>query len=78
MSETVQIVEGESRVCFNITIEADDVLESMEPESFIVGVSSSDPDVTFMSSEATVFINDSSSKFWRGKCAGIFFKKNWF
>lgn len=58
----MEIVEGEVEACVNITIVDDDILESLEPESFNVTLSSSDTSVTFLSPSATVSINDSSGE----------------
>ena len=51
---------GESVVCADIPLTQDQVVET--PETFIVILSSSDPDVVFVRDEATVNIVDSTRK----------------
>lgn len=61
LSETLEIVEGQSRACVNIEIIADGVLESLELERFNVSLTSSDP-TACLPPPAAVFINDTTSK----------------
>ena len=62
ISRTLELVQGESRACVNITIIDDQLLESPIPETFLISLTTSDEDVQILSPSTTVFINDTSSK----------------
>lgn len=62
ISQTLVLEAGESQVCVNISIAADDILESLTDEFFLVNLSSIDSSVIVSFPSATVFIIDTSSK----------------
>ena len=60
MATALVFAAGESEVCADIPLTIDQVVET--PETFMVILSSSDPDVVFVRDEATVNIVDSTRK----------------